>query len=844
MLRAVITAIAFIALPYTVDCGAHELSRYCKGTQVLTAREGVIIDHVPEAGSGIPMGRDWYLPNQRCFWSITPKGTAGAIRLSVNEYFRTESSFDYVDVYDRNPAEPNAALLAKFSGYYCSVTECVTPEYIVSYSGQMYISWVTDGQTENIGWSFSYATYDSAARVTSNAQGGFSQAGIVTATPTTPVPSFLPTVLNTCSGFAILTGQTGQVSDGPGNYFPNTMCSFLIDVPNSDMPVHLRFTQFDLESQWDWLKIYDGASASAPLIASMTDTYFTVGASSPPADVVATSGKMFLVFTTDDTTEKSGFTAEYFLSSTANMVTAAPQLGQTPAPLIPNTLYSACPGGVILARGGTISDGPKNYEDNTVCTWIILAPADHQIVLYFEEYQLETMYDYVRVYDGVDGTGAYQNLQGNLQLASVTGSSGSAHTSANATSSSNSMTVEFTSDASVNSNGFIARYYTRPKPSNALVAAPTPVAQAQPVEKCSGFKILTDVSGTISDGAGLYSSDATCEWRITSTSNGQQSETIRLTFTAFDLEQAWDSIKVYDGTDSNGQLLGTLTGSDLPAATNSRLGSTESDTPGVFTAISGAMFVRFTSDATVNKEGFVANYRVGNAVLLNEPTPAPVPLTRAPGLPSACDGVQLMDQCSFAIIYNPLESGVSDATRTCAWLINPKNAPVAPVQLTFSAFDTEVQYDWLQVWDGNGHTGKLLGRFSGNQLPPKLQAASGTVLIQYHSDQTNPSKGFHLEFASTGKECEGSLANLRRSEIANTPAQGSKVHEQSISLQVGLIIGACVCATLLIAVVAVHVYRTKLQPGKEMQPTPPASAPSRPMITLRSEAHTDSMVAV
>jgi hypothetical protein len=165
MLRAVITAIAFIALPYTVDCGAHELSRYCKGTQVLTAREGVIIDHVPEAGSGIPMGRDWYLPNQRCFWSITPKGTAGAIRLSVNEYFRTESSFDYVDVYDRNPAEPNAALLAKFSGYYCSVTECVTPEYIVSYSGQMYISWVTDGQTENIGWSFSYATYDSAARV-------------------------------------------------------------------------------------------------------------------------------------------------------------------------------------------------------------------------------------------------------------------------------------------------------------------------------------------------------------------------------------------------------------------------------------------------------------------------------------------------------------------------------------------------------------------------------------------------------------------------------------------------------------------------------------------------------
>ncbi|KAG8543384.1 hypothetical protein GDO81_024805 [Engystomops pustulosus] len=84
------------------------------------------------------------------------------------------------------------------------------------------------------------------------------------------------TVLRTFPGF---------VSDGPGNYSVNGNCEWLIEAPNSNYRVLLRFLFMDTECTYDYLFVYDGDSYSDRLLASLS------GSSLPPT-LEATSGKV------------------------------------------------------------------------------------------------------------------------------------------------------------------------------------------------------------------------------------------------------------------------------------------------------------------------------------------------------------------------------------------------------------------------------------------------------------------------------------------------------------------------------------------------------------------------
>ncbi|OBS57207.1 hypothetical protein A6R68_11668, partial [Neotoma lepida] len=66
-----------------------------------------------------------------------------------------------------------------------------------------------------------------------------------------------------------LTGSSGFVTDGPGNYKYKTKCTWLIEgQPNRIM--RLRFNHFATECSWDHLYVYDGDSIYAPLIAAFS----------------------------------------------------------------------------------------------------------------------------------------------------------------------------------------------------------------------------------------------------------------------------------------------------------------------------------------------------------------------------------------------------------------------------------------------------------------------------------------------------------------------------------------------------------------------------------------------
>lgn len=99
------------------------------------------------------------------------------------------------------------------------------------------------------------------------------------------------------------TSGTLYDSGGPsGNYSNREDCSFLIQPP-SGRTLTLNFSEFDVQNA-DQLSIYDGTNASAPLLATLTG-------SSIPTDIVATSGALFLNFTSNPGGNRAGFTATW-----------------------------------------------------------------------------------------------------------------------------------------------------------------------------------------------------------------------------------------------------------------------------------------------------------------------------------------------------------------------------------------------------------------------------------------------------------------------------------------------------------------------------------------------------
>ena len=81
-----------------------------------------------------------------------------------------------------------------------------------------------------------------------------------------------------------------------------------------------------------------------------------------------------------------------------------------------------------------------------------------------------------------------------------------------------------------------------------------------------------------------YDNNNHCTWLISST------QRIKLVFTIFSTERGWDDFNVYDGTSTSSSHIGTY-GGDLPGQVVENSGE--------------HMFLEFTSDGSVTKQGFL-----------------------------------------------------------------------------------------------------------------------------------------------------------------------------------------------------------------------------------------------
>ncbi len=225
----------------------------CYGTQTVTGASGTITD-----GSGSSNYQD----NADCKWILNaPAGSVG-IRMEFTQ-FRTEANYDFVTLYDGNTVNSNY-LIRRFSG-------TNLPPIVTSSTPQALIYFNSDYSNTDAGWSLNYAAI------------------------TQPY----------CQGTTTLTAPSGTLSDGSGNsdYTNRSNCRWLIQ-PSGATQITLTFLSFNTETNYDFVRVYDGATPNAPLLGSYS------GANLPPA-LTSSGGSMLVVFTSDSSVTRAGWSASY-----------------------------------------------------------------------------------------------------------------------------------------------------------------------------------------------------------------------------------------------------------------------------------------------------------------------------------------------------------------------------------------------------------------------------------------------------------------------------------------------------------------------------------------------------
>ncbi len=101
-----------------------------------------------------------------------------------------------------------------------------------------------------------------------------------------------------------------------------------------------------------------------------------------------------------------------------------------------------------------------------------------------------------------------------------------------------------------------------------------------------------------------------------------------------------------------------------------------------------------------------------------------------------------------------------------SWTISPPNA--ASVTLNFTSFNTELNYDFVKVYNGTSAFDPLLGEFSGASLPPSLTASSGKMFIVFETDGSVTRPGWSANYTCSTPQISVSVNQLFSGSGANT----------------------------------------------------------------------------
>lgn len=763
---------------------------YCSGVAFISDNEGEIADGAIDTGLGV------YLEDTDCKWVIKP--TANDVRPASQkrvvlsfDYMTLESGFDFVRVYETNPA---GKLLGVFTGR-------ALPPTVVSTTDVLYVQFQTDGTGQQNGfkarWHTTGCPNDCGSRGSCVNHFCFCDEGyfggdcssnfcLGTKRYTTVVGSMM-------DHFRTLD-EEGELNVGDLSYQNNLDCRWVLKPLQLVAPFFtMNFLLMDTEVGRDILYIYDGGSMNAPLLAQVSGTNLSM----PMLD--STAGELFVRFVSDKVKRRTGVYASWdtiqecggewgfcndgsydaftqvnrpnngYCWDTANDPPEHDKKGRCICTLSwygGDCSFNYCLGSKVLtSRIGSLMDhhdvqvngtmlATGDYKPSSYCRWYIQPNVSvNFIVATIEYFDLEEGSDFLKVYDGngfanktilMDQNHKYV-LDGVMTGPGIIGAP----------------TAEAKSGFFLTSGPKF--FSTTP---NLLFQFRTDVANAQPHRGfrvnyegvyCAGRLELNAASGTLTDGSPeqeMYYPYTLCAWHILPDVSFFLTNAAVLEIEVVSVNVWKDTLELYEGGDDTGPVIQSYRGK----VTTSQF----------FTLSGRDAFVRFyagCSEATCER-GF--GWKLRWSIRQNPEfcqTMFPTTLTS-----------------NYADIY-PYTPGTSTSYRNnenCTWYIDVPG-PVEELTITIRSMDLAVEYsnpDYVDIFAGHNpfeshqllqRSTEALGSFYlRGMISTWTLYGTGKAMIRFVSNNRYQGVGFNIAY-------EAVLTSSLASTVVDTGATGASV---------------------------------------------------------------------
>ncbi|KAL2720343.1 bone morphogenetic protein 1 [Vespula squamosa] len=521
-----------------------------------------------------------YQSSKECVWRLSvPQDYQVALKFQSFEIENHDNCvYDYVEVRDGHNAD--SPLIGVYCGY-------KIPPDIKSTGNKLLVKFVSDGSVQKAGFSATFMKEFDECELTNhgcehdciNTLGGFECSCKIGY----ELHSDGKHCEDACGGIFDDSNGTITSPSFPETYPGNKNCIWEIIAP-PQYRITLNFTHFDLEGNNAYQQEceYDSLEIASKLGDDILRKHgIFCGVRLPPM-ITSEGNSMRIVFTSDNSVQKTGFAAVFF----TDMDECANNNGGCQHEC-KNTIGSyqcSCHNGFTLHENGhdckeggckyeitapvgtiTSPNFPEYYPGRKDCVWHFTTKPGHRIKLVFKVFEMEShqecAYDHIAIYDG-DSPESHT-------LGRFCGTKEPHPISATG----NQMYMIFKSDASVQRKGFQAIHSTA----------------------CGGYLMATDkvkhLYSHVRYGYSNYDHGTDCDWTI----EAPIGKNVHLSFFSFQLEYqsecGYDFVEIFSGLDASNPSFGRLCGN---------LNKTD------YVSTSEALLVRFRTDDTISFKGFVA----------------------------------------------------------------------------------------------------------------------------------------------------------------------------------------------------------------------------------------------